>query len=424
MWIGAFATLLATALWAQDLAGDWQGTLKAGPQDFRLIVRFEKADGGGWNATMFSIDQGDPGAGMHASSVTLDGSNIKFAIDQIRGSFEGKLSADGASLSGTWKQGQARDLEFRRASKATAFGDSTTHRVQFVTVDKNVKLEVLDWGGTGRPLVLLAGLGNTAHVFDKFALKLNDAYHVYGITRRGFGASSTPALEAANYLADRLGDDVLAVIDALQLKDPVLAGHSIAGEELSSIGTRHPEKVAGLIYLDAGYGYAYYDREKGDLLMDSLDLKRKLDKLMPFAAPQEQKRAVDELLETDLPQFEKELQEMQKALKKVPPVPAPPPLQPTPNSAIIGGQQKYTDIRVRALAIFAVPHELGPIPNLDAAGRAAMEAKELATVKAFETGVPSARVVRLEHANHYVFRSNETDVLREMNAFIGSLGGK
>jgi len=39
-------------------------------------------------------------------------------------------------------------------------------------VDDNVKLEVLDWGGTGRPLVLLAGLGNTAHVFDDFAPKL------------------------------------------------------------------------------------------------------------------------------------------------------------------------------------------------------------------------------------------------------------
>jgi hypothetical protein len=37
---------------------------------------------------------------------------------------------------------------------------------RFVTVDKTVKLETLDRGGTGRPGVLLAGLGNTAHVFD------------------------------------------------------------------------------------------------------------------------------------------------------------------------------------------------------------------------------------------------------------------
>jgi pimeloyl-ACP methyl ester carboxylesterase len=37
-----------------------------------------------------------------------------------------------------------------------------------IQVEPDVKLEVLDWGGTGRPLVLLSGLGDTAHVFDKF----------------------------------------------------------------------------------------------------------------------------------------------------------------------------------------------------------------------------------------------------------------
>jgi non-heme chloroperoxidase len=35
--------------------------------------------------------------------------------------------------------------------------------------------------------------------------------------------------------------------------------------------------------------------------------------------------------------------------------------------------------------------------------------------------MPSARVVRLRHADHYVFLSNEAEVLREMNAFLGSL---
>src|ERR1700726_4732597 len=105
--------------------------------------------------------------------------------------------------------------------------DSTPHRVQFVTVEKDVKLEVLDWGGSGRPLVLLAGLGNTAHAFDSFAPKLTPTYHVYGITRRGFGASSTPAPIAASYTADRLGDDVMAVCAFLKLNHPILVGHSI-----------------------------------------------------------------------------------------------------------------------------------------------------------------------------------------------------
>jgi len=35
--------------------------------------------------------------------------------------------------------------------------------------------------------------------------------------------------------------------------------------------------------------------------------------------------------------------------------------------------------------------------------------------------VPQAIVVKLPHANHYVFDSNEADVLREMDAFIAGL---
>ena len=56
--------------------------------------------------------------------------------------------------------------------------DPSKHQVRFVTVEKDVRLEVLDWGGAGRPVVLLAGSGHTAHVFDDFAPKLTDCCHV------------------------------------------------------------------------------------------------------------------------------------------------------------------------------------------------------------------------------------------------------
>src|SRR5579859_3719094 len=118
---------------------------------------------------------------------------------------------------------------------APPWTDSSPHQVRFVTADKDLRLEVLDWGGSGKPIVLLAGLGNTAHVFDDFAPKLTSDHHVYGITRRGFGASEYSGSE---YGADRLGDDVLAVLDALKIDKPVLAGHSLGGEELSSIANR------------------------------------------------------------------------------------------------------------------------------------------------------------------------------------------
>ena len=71
-----------------------------------------------------------------------------------------------------------------------------------------------------------------------------------------------------------------------------------------------------------------------------------------------------------------------------------------------------------------MPHATGH-PYKDDAARVAAEARDEANTgaqaTAFESGVPSARVVRLPHANHYVFFSNEADVLREMNAFVASL---
>ena len=298
--------------------------------------------------------------------------------------------------------------------------------VQFVSVESDIKLEVLDWGGTGRPLVLLAGLGGTAHAFDHFAPKLIANYHVYGITRRGFGQSGTPAPIPANYTADRLGDDVLAVCKFLKLDRPVLAGHSIAGEELSSIGFRHPEKVAGLVYLDATAAYAFYDRSQGDFLLDLYDLEEKLQDLGSRNSAANTRKPVSdirpivrELRQTILPQFEKDLQVWEKNVEGVPP-PPPAPGPRTPRdwapTLIFGGEQKFTEIRAPVLAIIAVPHDLSYIrdPGTRAKAQAWDEERMSAQAKAFETGVPTARVVRLAHANHLVYQSNEADVLREI----------
>jgi len=440
--LAAVLTAIApAALHAQDISGDWQGTLHAG-KDLRVIVHIEKnapeksateksaVDQAGknaatnkdaWKAVLYSIDQGPDG--IPVSSVTFQDSTLKLGLELIRATYEGKLSADGQSIKGVWIQGLPLTLDLQRATKATAWPrDPSPHKVQFITVDNGVKLEVLDWGGTGRPLVMLAGLGNTAHVFDKFALKLTPKYHVYGITRRGFGDSSAPD---SGYGADRLGDDVLAVIESLKLDRPVLAGHSIAGEELSSIGSRHPEKVAGLIYLDAGYQYAFYNPAHGNLILDSLDVQKKLEQLRPGKEPQDTKPLMRELLQTSLPQLEKDLQEQLKDVEsRGPPPGMPPPKFPISVTGILEGEQKYTEIHAPVLLIYAVPHSGGP-PQKDPAIRAATEARDEANTnaqaQAFATAVPQAKVVKLPHANHYVFESNEADVLREMDAFIAGL---
>ena len=247
---------------------------------------------------------------------------------------------------------------------AVAAQDTTSHSVQFVTVQPDVKLEVVDFGGPstadGKVIVLLAGLGGTAHAFDEFAPKLAKTHRVFGVTRRGFGASSVPA---SGYGADRLGDDVLAVMDALKLTRPILVGHSLGGAELSSIGSRHPERVSGLIYLDAGYVYAY-------------------------AAPGA------ELM-----------------------TPPPPGTAPPVVEAIFAGMQRYDTIPVPILAIYAAPHRL---PEL-ASAEDREDKMTLAQASAFEKGLPSARVVRLPNAGHVIWRTNEADVLREMHAFMAGL---
>jgi pimeloyl-ACP methyl ester carboxylesterase len=303
--------------------------------------------------------------------------------------------------------------------------NASPHTIQFVTVEPDVKLEVLDWGGTGQPMVFLAGLGNTAHIFDKFAPKFNANHHVYGITRRGFGASDKPNPSNNNYSADQLGDDVLTVIDTLKLNRPVLVGHSLAGEELSSIGSRHPQKVGGLIYLDAGYGYAFYDSAHGDLIFDFFQLKKHLDDFMSGAVRDQNQFAHD--LSSNVSQFDKALKEVMLLDPSASELHAPAKPVPPIVAAINLGAQKYAQVHVPVLAIFACPHNLDFIPGLkdNPTLKAQAVAHDLAMTtrqaKAFEAGISSAHVILIPDASHYVFRSNEADVIREMDAFLAKL---
>jgi non-heme chloroperoxidase len=312
------------------------------------------------------------------------------------------------------------------AQETPADRDATTHSVRFVTVQDNVKLEVLDWGGLGRPVILLHGGNSTAHEFDAFAPKLTGSYHVYGITRRGCDASSAPPPIDANYTADRLGDDVLSVVAELGIDPPVLVGHSLGGQELSSIGSRHPEKVAGLIYLDAAYQYAYYDRSKGFLDIEVNEVRRKLEQLEPGKRPQNPKSLIDELLQTDLPELERTLRQIDDRFKNAPPqMPASaqqarPPMPPIV-AAMMRGSQRYTEIRAPVLAIYAFETVSGPEGSPARVSVEARNQMKRDQAEAFQAGVPSARVVRLDNASHDVLLSNESDVLREMDAFIRTL---
>jgi non-heme chloroperoxidase len=296
-----------------------------------------------------------------------------------------------------------------------------TPRTTFVTVENDVALEVLDWGGSGVPVVLLAGRGQTAHSFDTFAPSLAAFYHVYGITRRGYGASDKPA---RGYLADRLADDVLAVIDSLRLVRPVLAGHSLAGEELSSIGSRHADKVSALVYLDAAYAYAYYDTTRGDFRADVAVLKQRLERLQ-IAGNRGDVAVMDSifagLLNQDLPALRRDLSSMQRARDQFAPgTPVLPPVRMGVEAAIDDGLQRYTNIHGPVLALYALANPPAGV-GTDARATAQWLQQDRGNPGTFARGVPQAQIIILPNANHFIFNSNPAEVMAAMRAFIDGL---
>jgi non-heme chloroperoxidase len=244
---------------------------------------------------------------------------------------------------------------------------------------------------------------------------------------RGFGASGFADSEAQAG-TDRFGDDVIAVLDVLALKAPVLVGHSFGGAELSSVATRDSARVAGLIYLDAGYPYAF---DNGHVpTMKDFETLRAPERAPPAGA--------------DLASFDALRQHYRRVLGFTYPE-AELRYRRTANAdgsvgkrvvapggpTLLSHMKKYAAIPAPALLIYGSPHSLGRWVDDDGTDPAVREQVETYTaalrvlvdrqIKAIESSVPGARVVRLAGAHHYVYLSHEADVLREMRAFISGL---
>lgn len=368
--------LLAASAPSPDLSGTWQGTMAAPTGKVHRVMRITKA-GTGYDVKIYSPDESE--VPIATRNVKIDGSKITMTFDMnsdpwtdYHRTYQATLSADGKSLSGRWvAAGQFNvTMVYHRTPPVTLHMLQPT-RDLYVEVAKGVKDEVLDWGGTGRPMVLLAGQGATARIWRAIIPELVKKYHVYSITRRGYGNSSKPSATAQNYSAERLGQDVLVILDKLQIDKPILVGHSIAGEELSYIGTHARQKAAALIYLDAAYDEAY---------------------------------------DAGIP---------------TPPPPTPPPGFPkeAPIDLAIDNNPEHftTAIDLPILAIFANPHDDQPGPGESKADIAAMNAFTTKQIAAFKKGQPRAQVVVIPHANHFVYISNTNEVLRDIDTFVAKL---
>jgi pimeloyl-ACP methyl ester carboxylesterase len=113
-----------------------------------------------------------------------------------------------------------------------------------------VKLHYLDYGVAGRPAMLCVhGAAAHAHWFDFVAPRLIEHHHVYSLDLRGHGDSAWA--DQQSYTFQTFAADLNAVVEALDLRDFVLIGHSMGGMVSLVYAATHPGRVARLVIVDS-----------------------------------------------------------------------------------------------------------------------------------------------------------------------------
>jgi pimeloyl-ACP methyl ester carboxylesterase len=315
------------------------------------------------------------------------------------------------------------------AQSDATWRDPSPHQVRRITVDASVGLEVLDWGGSGEPIVLLACYVS-AHTYDEFAPKLRDQFHVYGVTRRGIGASDKPT---SGYTVQRSADDVLEVLDALNLQKSLLVGHSCAGQILTMFAGQHSDRLRGLVYLDGASDPTMTPADVGAQMPDRATLP---SPVKPSPAPDNTSFEALRVSQRStrgwaFPEAELRQQYVATSDGSV----GRSLLSSVIRRAITMDARvkpDYSGIRVPVLAIY---QREPPFEDVAAnflirneQERAALHQEYAATRALYVrwqqdllAAIPAARIVELPGANLYMFLSNEADVLREVRAFAATL---
>lgn len=106
----------------QEIAGTWQGTLHLAKvnRDLRLVCRITRDAKGDLRLVSYSIDQGG-GTPIVASSATYSGGVLRFSMNFMNASYEGRMSPDGRSITGVFTQGDPTPLVLDRATADTAW---------------------------------------------------------------------------------------------------------------------------------------------------------------------------------------------------------------------------------------------------------------------------------------------------------------
>ena len=304
-------------------------------------------------------------------------------------------------------------------------------QVQFIDVGDGVKLEVLDWGGVGRPIILLAGSGNTAHIYEEFAPKLTDTGHVYGITRRGYGMSTKPE---RGYSVPELSEDVWRVIESLKLSKPIVIGHSMAGSELSFLGQKHSPQLEALVYLDANadpMDFPWSNPEFRELSIKSMHgavgppPRTAADNASVEAYRAYQQRRGFPFPEAEIRNIYEINPDGSVGKSRTPPF--------VSHEIDDGSIRKdYTGINIPVLALIAVPRS----PSTQSKDQLAKSEQERADSErlneillefvhrweyTLSRADPAAHIVELPGAHHYMFQEEEAEVLSQVRTFLETL---
>ena len=308
-----------------------------------------------------------------------------------------------------------------RTLDALTWSDTAAHTARMVRVRDGTHLHVLDWGGTGPAVVLLGGLGSSAHTFDDLIPLLDRRFHYIAITRRGTGESDRPA--AGYDVATRVHDD-LDVIAALGVRQCVLIGHSIAGTEMTVIGTEHPEMVRGIVYLEAAY--------------DRGARKAAVGPAPSLPTPVPLVHTYSELL-AQLPHRATGLPPSLRNDLEVTQHGPDDELRPSPSlevrQAMLAADDSlhpdYSRIQAPVLGVFAfsVHHPSDDMLRISDSTRAVLDEWWQRTdwpyrqqqVDKLQHEAPHVTILVLKPAEHLVYFSNTADVVRAINAFLSPL---
>lgn len=110
-----------------------------------------------------------------------------------------------------------------------------------------------DWGGAGRPIVLLHGLASNCRIWDLTApllMKGQPTFRIIALDQRGHGQSAKPE---EGYDFPAVVEDLALILEALELERPIIVGHSWGGNVALQFGAQYPERAAGLVLIDGGY---------------------------------------------------------------------------------------------------------------------------------------------------------------------------